>query len=676
MPGAPAGRHPPRTDGRDGGVAVSRQHAGARARAFFRLPPAPLTRLRLLFLVVGLVVAEQVQAALLADDRGDPRVLLAGAALAWACWQWFRGYRQGASPLPWLVPECAVFLALGALAGPERGLLILAAGLWLRSLYGTLGRVALGLAAYFGAYLGGTALVGAAGPAGLDPLIVGGAMALGAVVAHLLATMLGHYGQALDRAGLVVQAGAALAGAAGREEVYRAALLAALAVAGRPEARAALSLGPDEGLGEVAAAGAARPFPGPMHRCLLRLASAPAARPVAPALRVLAGAHAELALPLPGPDGPLGRLTLSSRTLPPPAARDALAAVAAQAALALARVGLLEELERRDDDARFRSLVQHASDVITVVAGDGIVRYQARSVARVFGYRPAELVGRPLTQVLHPDDAAQAAAFLAHMAGRRHVGVPVEWRWRHRDGSWRYAETVATNLLDDPNVGGLVLTTRDISERKRHEQQLAEQAERDALTGLANRARFRSRVEAALARGDDRAPVSVLYLDLDNFKAVNDRLGHAAGDALLLAAAGRLRACMRDGNTPARLGGDEFAVLWEAGGPPEGAAQLAERIVAALSAPFSLGGRQVAIGTSVGIAAAVPAESADELLHRADLAMYAAKRQGKGRVAHYEPGMQVTAGLSGARPGLRPRRWRWTRSRVPRREAPAQRGAA
>ena len=153
-----------------------------------------------------------------------------------------------------------------------------------------------------------------------------------------------------------------------------------------------------------------------------------------------------------------------------------------------------------------------------------------------------------------------------------------------------------TDLLDDPSVAGIVLTTRDVSERKAFEAQLAHQAFHDAVTELPNRALFRDRVGQAVARqrrSEDQ--LAVLFLDLDDFKTINDSLGHAAGDALLREVGERLQGCIRSGDTAARLGGDEFAILLESIDRESRATHVAERVLDALAAPFALEGRDVSV---------------------------------------------------------------------------------
>jgi diguanylate cyclase (GGDEF)-like protein/PAS domain S-box-containing protein len=294
------------------------------------------------------------------------------------------------------------------------------------------------------------------------------------------------------------------------------------------------------------------------------------------------------------------------------------------------------------DEARFRSLVQNSSESITVVDAAGRIRYHSSAARRVFGDDPDRLVGTAWVDLVHPDDAARATAFLAEVAAKPGAIATGEWR-RTSHAGWRYVEALATNLLADPNVGGIILNSRDITERKALEDQLTHQAFHDPLTGLANRALFHDRVEHALARSRRKdQPLAVLFLDLDNFKTVNDSLGHTAGDQLLVGIAGRLSACLRAGDTVARLGGDEFAVLLEDLASEDDAAEVAQHIDVALRTPFHLEGKDVLITASIGIAhRGVNSEEATEVLRNADVAMYTAKERGKGRHVTFEPDMHA-----------------------------------
>ena len=332
------------------------------------------------------------------------------------------------------------------------------------------------------------------------------------------------------------------------------------------------------------------------------------------------------------------------------AGRDALQALSSQVALALESAAATEQLVRRQSEARFSSLVQNSTDVVMVVESDSSIRYMSPSVERVLGHGASELESRKLTELIHPDDKANVLQFLT--AGAREGDARpalTEFRMRHRDDFWLHVETLRTNLLDDENVRGIVLNTRDVSERKAFEEQLAHQAFHDSVTGLANRALFKDRVEHALERQSrDDQPVSILFMDLDDFKTINDSLGHAAGDRLLNEVGDRVKNALRTADTAARFGGDEFAVLLEDGGDGVTAAEVAARILASLEGPFHLEAKDVFIRASIGIASAEHTqksgpEGAEELLRNADVAMYMAKEGGKGRYQVFEPAMHDTA---------------------------------
>jgi diguanylate cyclase (GGDEF)-like protein/PAS domain S-box-containing protein len=313
--------------------------------------------------------------------------------------------------------------------------------------------------------------------------------------------------------------------------------------------------------------------------------------------------------------------------------------------------GLTEHLKSRvaqvsASEQRFHALVQHSSDVVTVIDTNGVVLYQSESVRRVFGYSARTLTGRGLVHLLHPDSAARLVEALRTVAGRPYATTVVELTVPHLDGLPRQAEITVANLVDDPSVGGLVLNTRDISERKQLQGQLMHEAFHDTLTQLANRALFHERVAEALRNEEeDGSTVTVLFLDLDGFKEVNDSLGHAAGDQLLVEVADRLHSTVRPDDTVARFGGDEFAVLVHA--PSRRYAEgVAERIVAAMDEPFLLGERELFIGASVGLACVeddeAAASDAEQLMRDADLAMYRAKALGGGGWAAYDPEMHAS----------------------------------
>ena len=428
----------------------------------------------------------------------------------------------------------------------------------------------------------------------------------------------------------------------------------------------------------------------------------------------------------------------------------------------------------RERETRFHGMLRSISDLITVIGADGTVRYENElAVERLLGYRPEDKVETNAFKWIHPDDVERALSLFAEVLSKPGIHPPVEFRVPHKDGSWRYFEHTVNNLVDDPDVEGIVISSRDITERKRTEEalresearlgeaqriahigswewdvkidklywsnevfriygfapqefvptfaklmevvhpddrellrtkrdaalhrgepydfehrivqpsgvgrvihsraevvrgeedeplrmvgtihditerkaleeQLAHQAFHDSLTGLPNRALFMDRLEHALARSSRRqTPVAVLFLDLDNFKFINDSLGHEVGDQLLIAVAERLGACLRPGDTVARLGGDEFTVLLEDVTDVSDATYVAERITEALRAPFNLEGHQVFSSASIGVVLRrEDNERPGNLLRDADLALYQAKGGGRARYSVFDPSMNARA---------------------------------
>jgi len=301
------------------------------------------------------------------------------------------------------------------------------------------------------------------------------------------------------------------------------------------------------------------------------------------------------------------------------------------------------QLQRSEE--RFRSLVQNSADVNVVLGVDGAIVYESPAAQRVLGYRDQARIGRPMFEIVHPDDQVWAGAVLADVLRSPGAQLSGELRARHADGSWRYLEVVLKNLVADPAVGGVVVNYRDVTTRRTLEDELKRQAFHDSLTGLANRALFADRLEHALARARRRAnSLAVLFIDLDDFKTVNDSLGHGEGDLLLVAAASRLSDAIRAGDTIARMGGDEFAVLVEDASGDETPVDIARRLLAILEPPFDRGGKELFVRASVGVAvASASGHSSDDLLRNADIAMYTAKTNGKNRIEVFTPSMHEAA---------------------------------
>jgi diguanylate cyclase (GGDEF)-like protein/PAS domain S-box-containing protein len=345
-------------------------------------------------------------------------------------------------------------------------------------------------------------------------------------------------------------------------------------------------------------------------------------------------------------DGALrGALLAVTRGAAPADVSAALETLSSQVALALESAALTEELHTRQSEARFRALVQNSSDAIILVDNATVIHYQTPSAEQVLGFPPEELTGSPFLDLVDEADALRASGYFAELAQRDGLSGLIELRLRRQNGVRVDCEVVGSNLQRDANVESTVLTIRDVSERKRFERQLSHQAFHDALTGLANRALFNDRLTHALARRvRDSGTLAVVLIDLDDFKFVNDSLGHLAGDSLLIDIAERLQHVFRPTDTTSRLGGDEFAILLESLPSEDGALRAVERAIERLREPLVVEGKEVFVEASVGIAFADDdGVTSEDLLRNADVAMYVAKTQGKSRYAVYESRMHAAA---------------------------------
>jgi diguanylate cyclase (GGDEF)-like protein/PAS domain S-box-containing protein len=327
------------------------------------------------------------------------------------------------------------------------------------------------------------------------------------------------------------------------------------------------------------------------------------------------------------------------------ALQEAAQVLAAAVAMALDRILLSQEIDRRNSEAYFRTLVLNTADVILIVDDDDRVRYASPSASTLF--IGANLTGAPLADLVEPDSAAEVRRRVDAVRAGYRDRHERDWRVRRPGGRWALAEVSCRDLRGEPTVRGLVVTLRNVTESRRLEQELYRRATFDSLTGLPNREVFLTGAQEAVDRAaTSGATVAVFIVGLDEFSVVNNTMGHPAGDELLLAVGQRLAAVLRAfdaidtdpalaNGTVARLGGDEFAALVrDAAGPAE-VEQIAERLRGAFAEPFALARGAVVVTASLGVATTDAATDAQELLRQADLAMYVAKDSGPGGWVRY-----------------------------------------
>ena len=300
--------------------------------------------------------------------------------------------------------------------------------------------------------------------------------------------------------------------------------------------------------------------------------------------------------------------------------------------------------EQRGQD-RLAAMVEHSSDVVMLADRTGRVGYVSPGLRTTLGHEPEAWTGRHLADVVAEDERVEARRQIERLIGSGDGGtLEFEATLVHADGHHRKATVVIAHLVGGSATDGVVATFRDVTEQRNLERQLSHRAFHDELTGLANRALFLDRMDHALriARSESD-PVVALFVDLDDFKSVNDALGHAVGDQLLKHVADRIRRAAGTGDTAARLGGDEFAMLLEDRGGVDRAIDVAESLLDSLREPVSIAGYDVNVLASVGVAVASHGMTTTSLLRDADIAMNEAKRAGKGQIRIFDPAMRLVA---------------------------------
>ncbi|MGD0701101.1 MAG: EAL domain-containing protein [Trebonia sp.] len=317
--------------------------------------------------------------------------------------------------------------------------------------------------------------------------------------------------------------------------------------------------------------------------------------------------------------------------------------LAHQVALTVEGIMLRQAVIRQRNEAYFRTLVQDASDAIMIVGDDGTVKYATPSTATVFGDITVE--GEHIWDLVAPEERDDFAHTFMELRERARFGPRfVDQRITRRDGRLVHIQARCSDLRDEPTVDGLVFTLRDVTDQHKLEEEMKHRAFHDALTGLPNRVMLQDRIAQQLSSARRTGVMAgVLFVDLDDFKVVNDTMGHSVGDELLVAAAARLASLVRDSDTAARLGGDEFALLISNADTAVAVESAAERVVVAFAEPFALSVGLVTSTVTVGVATTLDSVDTDELLRHADLALYAAKSSGKRQWRRYQP--VLSAGL-------------------------------
>lgn len=294
---------------------------------------------------------------------------------------------------------------------------------------------------------------------------------------------------------------------------------------------------------------------------------------------------------------------------------------------------LLEESEHL-----YESLFATSPDAVYAIAANRRFTKVNPSCERISGWSAEQLLKMEFTKLIPPDVREMTRANFEKSL----LGEPAMFDTAilHKTGRRIELNVMSVPIVEDGKVVGVYGIARDVTDRKLAEEQLAHLAYHDSLTGLANRSLFMTRLEQALARSDRNQPaLGILYMDLDDFKVVNDSLGHRAGDALLIEASRRLQACVGPLDTVARLGGDEFVVLIAHTNDTDDAIRVADTILKKLSAPFFIDGRKMVVTPSVGVVMGNQGSDAKELLRHADIAMYQAKLRGKARYEAFTPVM-------------------------------------
>ncbi|MDG2114798.1 MAG: diguanylate cyclase, partial [Actinomycetota bacterium] len=462
----------------------------------------------------------------------------------------------------------------------------------------------------------------------------------------------------VSRQAILLEAGQDLVSATEVQDIHETVVRTGMQLAGHLDhARVSFATGPPEHLIVVASAGhrseeslGCEVIDAEWRKELREggIGGAPIVIPSTDAPDVASAAPVEwlVVAPIAAPSQELGCIFVSSFEVPDELLLEGLALLTTDLALALDAAALTEEIHRQRSQRRFQALVENSTDMVVVLDADSAPTFASPSAHRKLplSINEDDQPGDRLIDLVDRDDRATLQSLLNTARGAPGAVGPAELRFTDHTGQPLWLEVVLTDLTDEPEVGGIVLNAHDLTARKALEESLRHQALHDSLTGLANRFLFQQRVNHAIVRRSKlQDVVGVLFIDLDDFKTVNDSLGHAVGDKLLKLVADRLTGTLHSADTAARLGGDEFAVLLENSNSKSDAITTAETILTQLNEPFMIDGRVIDTGATIGVCFADDnTNDAELVLRNADVAMYAAKHSHKGSYCVFEQEMHAT----------------------------------
>ena len=296
-------------------------------------------------------------------------------------------------------------------------------------------------------------------------------------------------------------------------------------------------------------------------------------------------------------------------------------------------------------EERYRALIENTSDGVALLTAEGTLSFVTKPIERMLGYVESELLGQTVFDFIHSDDRERVLELFELVKDQSGLPITAQYRCRHRTGSYKWIECVCVNQLEHPNIKSVIANFRDITERKRAEENLQYQYHHDTLTDLPNRTYLNEKFADNIIESEKkRQSLGLMLIDLDRFKQINESLGHALGDRLIQAVALRIRSCVKDDHILARLGGDEFGILVPDVRLEQDAAKLANQIIEDFRPPFYLDNHEIYISPSIGISL-YPYDGTESatLFKNAETALYRAKEHGRNTYQFYTTTMNAAA---------------------------------